>query len=85
MPLSGVALQQAVNLGVTDDAAHMRGHRKQTEHRGTSRKRQHSAELRLRDVPMLALPKKRPLLVDDDGGGGFWICDAVGARDERML
>lgn len=37
------------------------------------------------DVPMLALPKKRPLLVEDDGGGGFWICDAVGAREERML
>jgi hypothetical protein len=34
---------------------------------------------------MLAFPKKRPLFVDDDGGGGFWICDAVGARDERML
>lgn len=34
---------------------------------------------------MLAFPKKRPLLVEDDGGGGFWICDAVGARDERML
>ena len=28
------------------------------------------------DIPMLALPKKRPLLVEDDGGGGFWICDA---------
>jgi hypothetical protein len=39
----------------------------------------------LHDVPMLAFPKKRPLFVDDDGGGGFWICDAVGARDERML
>ncbi len=25
---------------------------------------------------MLALPKKRPLFVEDDGGGGFWICDA---------
>jgi len=36
-------------------------------------------------IPILALPKKRPALVDDDGGGGFWICDAVGARDWRML
>lgn len=24
------------------------------------------------------------LLVDDFGGGGFWICEAVGARDWRM-
>jgi hypothetical protein len=39
----------------------------------------------LHDVPMLAFPKKRPLFVEDDGGGGFWICDAVGAREERML
>jgi hypothetical protein len=23
-------------------------------------------------------------LVDEDGGGGFWICDAVGARDWRI-
>ena len=37
------------------------------------------------DLPMLALPKKRPLLVEDEGGGGLWICDAVGARDWRML
>jgi hypothetical protein len=37
------------------------------------------------DVPMLALPKNRPAFVEDDGGGGFWICDAVGARDWRML
>jgi hypothetical protein len=36
------------------------------------------------NVPMFALPKKRPALVDEDGGGGFWICDAVGARDWRM-
>jgi hypothetical protein len=36
-------------------------------------------------IPILALPKKRPAFVDDDGGGGFWICDAVGARDWRML
>jgi len=33
---------------------------------------------------MLALPKKRFALVDDEGGGGFWICDAVGARDWRI-
>lgn len=36
-------------------------------------------------IPMLPLPKKRPLLVEDAGGGGLWICDAVGARDWRML
>ncbi len=34
--------------------------------------------------PTLLLPKKRPDFVDDDGGGGFWICEAVGARDWRM-
>lgn len=33
---------------------------------------------------MLPLPKKRPAFVDDGGGGGFWICDAVGARDWRI-
>ena len=33
---------------------------------------------------MLAFPKKRPDLVEEEGGGGFWICDAVGARDWRM-
>jgi hypothetical protein len=33
---------------------------------------------------MLLLPKSLPALVDDDVGGGFWICDAVGARDWRM-
>jgi hypothetical protein len=33
---------------------------------------------------MLPLPKNRLLFVDDAGGGGFWICDAVGARDWRM-
>lgn len=33
---------------------------------------------------MLLLPKKRPALVVEDGGGGFWICDAVGARDWRI-
>lgn len=36
------------------------------------------------DVPMFPLPKNRPALVEDDGGGGFWICDAVGARDWRI-
>jgi hypothetical protein len=33
---------------------------------------------------MLALPKNLPLLVVAEGGGGFWICEAVGARDWRM-
>ena len=33
---------------------------------------------------MLALPKNLPDLVDEEGGGGFWICEAVGARDWRM-
>ena len=28
------------------------------------------------NIPMLALPKKRPLFVEEEGGGGFWICDA---------
>jgi len=36
------------------------------------------------NAPMLLLPKKRPAFVDDAGGGGFWICDAVGARDWRI-
>ena len=35
-------------------------------------------------LPMLPLPNQWPDLVDDGGGGGFWICDAVGARDERI-
>ena len=35
-------------------------------------------------LPMFPLPKKRPALVDEGGGGGFWICDAVGARDWRI-
>ena len=26
----------------------------------------------------------RLLLVEEDGGGGFWICEAVGARDWRI-
>ena len=33
---------------------------------------------------MLARPNNLLPLVDDEGGGGFWICDAVGARDWRM-
>ena len=33
---------------------------------------------------MLALPKNLPDLVDEEGGGGFWIWEAVGARDWRM-
>jgi hypothetical protein len=36
------------------------------------------------DIPMLVLPKNLPLLVVAEGGGGFWICEAVGARDWRM-
>lgn len=36
------------------------------------------------DSPMLALPKNLPDLVDEEGGGGFWIWEAVGARDWRM-
>ena len=35
-------------------------------------------------LPRLALPNKRLDLVDEVGGGGFWICDAVGARDWRI-
>lgn len=37
-----------------------------------------------RHLPTLLLPKKRPDFVDDVGGGGFWIWEAVGARDWRM-
>ena len=33
---------------------------------------------------MFARPKNRPDFVDEGGGGGFCICDAVGARDWRM-
>jgi len=33
---------------------------------------------------MLALPKNLPLLVVEEEGGGFWICEAVGARDWRI-
>lgn len=36
------------------------------------------------NIPMLVLPKNLPLLVVAEGGGGFWICEAVGARDWRM-
>lgn len=35
-------------------------------------------------VPILPLPKSLPALVEDDCGGGFSICDAVGARDWRI-
>lgn len=35
-------------------------------------------------LPKLLLPKKRPALVDEGGGGGFCSCDAVGARDWRI-
>ena len=33
---------------------------------------------------MLALPKKRPLFVEDEGGGGFWICDACARVSVRF-
>lgn len=33
--------------------------------------------------PKDELPNNLPLLVDDGGGGGVWICDAVGARELR--
>jgi len=34
--------------------------------------------------PMFPLPKNRPALVEDGGGGGFCSSEAVGARDERI-
>lgn len=37
-----------------------------------------------KNSPTLLLPKKRPDFVEEAGGGGFWICEAVGARDWRM-
>lgn len=37
-----------------------------------------------KDSPTPPFPKKRPDLVEEDGGGGFWICEAVGARLCRM-
>ena len=37
-----------------------------------------------RNSLMFPLPKRRLPLVEEEGGGGFWICDAVGARDWRM-
>lgn len=40
--------------------------------------------VRGQSLPRLALPNRRPPLVDDEGGGGFWICEAVGARDWRI-
>lgn len=36
------------------------------------------------NVPKLLRPNSRPDLVLDGGGGGFSICEAVGARDWRM-
>ena len=36
------------------------------------------------DEPILPLPKSLPALVEEDCGGGFSICDAVGARDWRI-
>jgi len=33
---------------------------------------------------MFDLPNSLFDLVDDDGGGGLWICAAVGARDWRI-
>ena len=35
-------------------------------------------------LPKLARPKSLPSLVDEDGGGGFSICEAVGARAWRI-
>lgn len=35
-------------------------------------------------LPKLLRPKIRPPLVVEEGGGGFSIWDAVGARDWRM-
>ena len=37
-----------------------------------------------KDSPTPPFPKKRPDFVEEDGGGGFWICEAVGARLCRM-
>lgn len=36
------------------------------------------------DSPKLLRPNKRPDFVLDGGGGGFSICEAVGARDWRI-
>jgi hypothetical protein len=38
----------------------------------------------LNHIPILAFPNSLVPLVEDEGGGGFWICDAVGARDWRI-
>jgi len=35
-------------------------------------------------LPKLPRPNSLPALVDEDGGGGFSICEAVGARDWRI-
>lgn len=57
-------------------SAHQRGNESQMflwheEHRG-------------KDSPTPPFPKNRPDFVEEDGGGGFWICEAVGARLCRM-
>lgn len=52
-----------------------------TEHAPKRRKTQYELKI---DSPTLLLPKKRPDFVDEAGGGGFWIWEAVGARDWRM-
>ena len=39
---------------------------------------------RFNAILRLLRPNRRPPFVDEDGGGGFWICDAVGARELRM-
>lgn len=36
------------------------------------------------DIQREPLPKKRPVLVDEGGGGGVAICCAVGARLLRI-
>lgn len=36
------------------------------------------------DLPSGFLPNNRPALVEETCGGGFSICDAVGARDWRI-
>lgn len=54
----------------------------QRESVGTLKKKPEKGEKK--NTPRPAFPKNRPDLVVDEGGGGFWICDAVGARDWRM-
>ena len=51
----------------------------------SGRKQEMYVDRTLCDLPTLPFPKRRPLpLVDEDGGGGFWIWLAVGARDWRI-